>query len=97
MGGRAAAAAYYPIGLITAILRGMRNTADAEEKEVLQPVEMTAAMDIAGALHDVPCTSIRAAMASQDVVKMVATKEFPVKFGDGTQKLVRPNGNFKPQ
>ena len=32
MGGRAAAAAIYPLGLITAILRGMRDTADAEYK-----------------------------------------------------------------
>ena len=33
MSGRAAAAAYYPAGLITSILGGMRDTADAEDPE----------------------------------------------------------------
>ena len=33
MGGKAAAAAYYPLDLITEILRGMRNTADFEDVE----------------------------------------------------------------
>ena len=33
VGGRAAAAAYYPAKLISQMLRGIRDTADAEHKE----------------------------------------------------------------
>ena len=55
MGGRAAAAAYYPLGLITAILRGMRSTADAEFKHDDTPPELMAAMAIAGSTQDYSC------------------------------------------
>ena len=44
VGGRAAAAAYYPAKLISQILRGMRDTADAEHKEREWSTEMSIAM-----------------------------------------------------
>ena len=97
MGGRAAAAAYYPLGLITAILRGMRNTADAEDKGDSQPPGLIAAMEVAGSVQDAPNASIMAAMKSQDLAKDIAQTELTVKIADGTQRKVRPSGNFKPQ
>ena len=97
MGGRAAAAAYYPIGLVTAILRGMRNTADAEDKGDVMPSNLVAAMNVAGSVQDIPCTSISAAISSQDVAKEVEKSTMTVKYADGTVKKVHPSGNLKPQ
>ena len=89
MGGRAA---YYPMGLITAILKGMRNTADAEAKEEqVLPIRLSQATLAAGMVHDVPCTSESKAVESHDLAAEVKKKTFHVQCKDGTKKKVQPN------
>ena len=56
IGGRAAAAAYYAPELITEILRGMRDTADAEAIERDHSHDMDVAMLKAAHFHYVPTT-----------------------------------------
>ena len=67
MGGRAADAAFYPPELITNILRGMRDTADAECVEVDHDVDMKVAMASAGSLHDIPACSIKSSYRESDL------------------------------
>ena len=68
MGGRAAAAAYYPIDLVNNILRGMRDTADSEwvdeckDDKVLAQSSMTA-----GLVHDASIYSVASTMEEQNV------------------------------
>lgn len=52
LGGRAANAAYYPPELITEMLRGIRDTADAEHHDPEHSTAMMAQMAAAGMLHD---------------------------------------------
>ena len=61
VGGRAAAAAYYPPKLISQILRSMRDTADAEFKEHEITHDMAEAMVSAALLHDQMPASLIAA------------------------------------
>ena len=67
IGSRAADAAFCPPELITNILRGMRNTADAEFKDVEHDVTMDVAMTCAGALHDLPAQPLRAAYRESEI------------------------------
>ena len=83
-GGRAKAAEDYSIELITEILRGIRDTADAEEKwgdECHE--ELSIAMIKAGLLHDVKTINVASAYAAED--KMAETKNLTVqlKHADG--------------
>ena len=61
VGGRAAAAAYYPAKLISQILRGIRDTADAEAEEHEYSAEMAQAMVSAALMQDQAPMSIVAA------------------------------------
>ena len=72
MGGRAAAAALYPPDLITAILRGMRDTGDLEDMWVGDVAdELMLPSHIAGLIQDViPCMFHQ--LASQDIDDEVA-------------------------
>ena len=83
MGGRVADAAYYPLGLITAILRGMRNTADAEEKEVNdeETTQLKAATDVAGSLQGIENFSIILALKIEDLERENAAKILKVTNG----------------
>ena len=79
VGGRAKAAEDYSLELITEILRGMRDTADAEEKwgdEVNEDV--ASAMASAGMFHDVKTVGVAAALKSED--KVMATENLTVKI-----------------
>ena len=89
MGGRAAAAAYYPLGLITAILRGIRNTADAEDKGDPVDPQLVQPMLTAGYVQDEPSQTIISAITDQDLEREVARQEIEVKYADGSKK--RPN------
>ena len=57
IGGRAAAAAYYPPKLISQILRGIRDTADAEHKEPDWDPAMAKEMVRVAMCHAVPSSS----------------------------------------
>ena len=67
VGGRAANAAFHPPELITSILRGMRDTADAGLKDVDNDVAMDVAMTCAGALRALPAHSLYAAHRESDL------------------------------
>ena len=95
IGGRAADAAFYPPELITDILRGMRDTDDAEHMEVDEDDIMVAAMARAGALHDLPADSICAAYRESDLSHDNAQKTFQFKFLNGYNQTIRLGQHFK--
>ena len=96
MGGRAAAAAYYPNELVLNILRGMRDTADlawrSSHEEDASVMEATA---MAGALRNEPTFNLAAAMKDEAVRDAVKKFELTVKFADGSQRTVNPDGHVK--
>ena len=98
VGGRAAAAAYYPAKLISQILRGMRDTADAE---ALKKPEWTPAMAIAMAsasmCHDEPPISLVAAYRESDLAKSNAQRKVVFKYVNGKKVSLCLDPNFKPQ
>ena len=95
IGGRAANAAFYPPELITNILRGMRDTADAEYMEVDEDVSMDTAMHSAGALHDIPACSIGAAYRESDLSHTNAQRRVTFKFLNGYSSKIDLNKNFR--
>ena len=95
MGGRAANAAFYPPKLISNILRGMRDTADAEEVDEVEDVVMRAAMNSAGCLHDVPACSIKAAYQSADLNHKNTQRKVKFIFLNGYTKIVDLDPNFR--
>ena len=97
IGGRAAAAAYYPPKLISQILRGMRDTADAAHVEPEFTPEMSIAMKNAALHHDQPATSLIAAYRESDLAHSNAQRKVVFKYLDGKQVSLTLDGNFKPQ
>ena len=97
IGGRAAAAAYYPPKLISQILRGMRDTADAENVESLWTPEMGVAMVAAAMHHDQPATSLVAAYRESDLAHANAQRKVVFKYADGREISLSLDSNFKPQ
>ena len=95
--GRAAAAAYYPPKLISQILRGMRDTADAENVEALWTPEMGVAMVAAAMHHDQPATSLLAAYRESDLAHANAQRKVIFKYADGREVSLSLDANFKPQ
>ena len=68
LSGRAKDAAFYPVKLITEMLRGIKDTFEAEHPDV-EPEEhkMTLAMARAGAMHDLPPTFFHGQPGSQEL------------------------------
>ena len=97
IGGRAAAAAYYPPKLISQILRGMRDTADAEHKEPEWTPEMGMLMAGIAMCHDMPSTSLLAAYKESDLAHSNAHREVCFKYFDGREVSLALDDNFKPQ
>ena len=103
MGGRAAEAAFYPMDLITAILRGMRNTADAnhvEEESVDHPMKeemnkLMAQLTVSADVPDLHSMTMAALSNAQDVAKQVAQTVLTLKYANGTTQKIRPA--FKPE
>ena len=84
VGGRAKAAEDYSIELITDILRGMRDTSDAEEKWGDEcHADVASAMVTAGMLHDVKHTGIAAAYMAEDTKAATNNLSVKVKYADG--------------
>ena len=84
VGGRAKAAEDYSIELVTEILRGVRDTADAEEKwgdECSE--ELIASMRTAGVMHDVHDVSVAAAYRSEDLDAATEKLTVKLKYADG--------------
>jgi hypothetical protein len=97
IGGRAAAAAYYPPKLISQILRGMRDTADAENVEPQWTPDMATAMVAAAMFHDQPATSLVAAYRESDLAHANAQRKVVFKYADGKEVSLSLDANFKPQ
>ena len=95
MGGRAANAAFYPPELINEILRGMRDTADAEHEEKEFSDDMEVATLKAAALHDVPSTSIAAAYREADLEQESAQKTVTFKYLDGRSTRIHLDKHYK--
>ena len=95
IGGRAANAAFYPPELITDILRGMRDTADAEYVEQEQCHDMDVAMLRAASLHDLPAFSIIAAYRESDLSHEHAQKTITFKHLNGRSVKVSLDKNMK--
>ena len=84
VGGRAKAAEDYSIELITDIIRGMRDTADAEEKWGDECHEdVSAAMVTAGLFQDVKQTSVAAAYMAEDAAAATENLTIKVKYANG--------------
>ena len=97
MGGRAAAAAYYPAKLISQILRGIRDTADAEAQEWEWTPEMGHAMMKAALIQDQPCHSLVAAYRESDLAHSNAQRKVVFKYADGREVSLSLDDHFKPQ
>ena len=97
MGGRAAAAAYYPAKLISQILRGMRDTADAEYKEQEWSADMGKAMASAAMVHDQPPMALMAAYKESDLAHSNAQRKVLFKYQDGREVSLSLDNHFKPQ
>ena len=84
VGGRAKTAEDYSIELVTEILRGVRDTADAEEKwgdECSE--ELIASMRTAGVMHDVHDVSVAAAYRAEDLDAATEKLTVKLKYADG--------------
>ena len=97
MGGRAAAAADYPAKLISQILRGIRDTADAEAKEPEYTAEMAEAMLSASLMQDQAPMSLMAAYRESDLAHSNSQRKVIFKYLDGRKVSLSMDGNFKPQ
>lgn len=84
VGGRAKAAEDYSIELVTEILRGIRDTADAEEKwgdECSE--ELSSKMKVVGSMHDAHNVSVAAAYRAEDMNASTERLTVKVKYADG--------------
>ena len=95
-GGRAVAAAYYSPKSISKILRGIRDTADAEHKECEWTPEMGRAMASAAMMHDQAPLSLLAAYRESDLAHSNAQRMVIFKYVDGREVSLSLDNNFKP-
>ena len=98
VGPRAAKAAVYPTPLIEAMLRGIRDTADAEHREDLgiEDALLVQSVERAGQLHDVP-PGVEARALEQDLDSDLdgATVDFHVRGGKCVQLPVQWKAAYK--
>ena len=84
VGGRAKAAEDYSVELVSDILRGMRDTADAEEKWGDETsTDIATAMCAAGVFQDVHTTSVAAAYRNEDLDAATQKLTVKVKYAGG--------------
>ena len=95
VGGRAKDAASYPPELITEILRGIRDTADAEHVERSESIDLDMAMRRAGCLHDQSAKSLVAAFRAADLSHANAQSTIQFKFLDGRPVTLDLDQHFK--
>lgn len=97
LGGRAADAAFYPMVLITEILRGMRDTQDAADA-ISDPAVVG---DVPGQdsqhvnlLHDVSL-GVSATLKQEDIMSATPSRTTVFKFADGKHKNLNLSEHFK--
>ena len=95
MGGRAKDAAFYPPELITEILRGMRDTADAAYQEESVSTALDFSTKRAGSLHDQPAFSIIAAYKNADLSQSNAKRRVKFQYLDGRTTSLDLEPHFK--
>ena len=84
VGGRAKAAENYFIELVTEIIRGVRDTADAEDKWGHEcSDEISQKLRSAGVLHDVTNASVAAAYRAEDMESFTEQLTVKLKYADG--------------
>ena len=94
-GGGAAAAALYPEKLILEILRGMRDTADAEaSQQDHDNPSFHAATLAAGLFHDVPAGSA-ASLRQQDLAEQHQQRWTKFRMSDGSSTSIPLHENFR--
>ena len=94
-GGRAAAAAFYPMPLITEILRGMRDTCDAEDLSQQDlDHELQRQMVVAG-LHQDFDLSIAAQLHSEDKLHDSLKRTTTLRMHDGSTRVVPLHETFR--
>ena len=95
LGGRAADAAFYPLDLISEILRGIRDTYEAEHPEHDLPSrEIRRAMARASMLHDQE-TSRLAALTEDNRKNNNTPKTTTLHYSNGTTKTINLDSYFK--
>ena len=100
VGGRCADAAFYPLGLIRAILKGIRNTAMAAGARTIDPKDdkmQVRALKFANSLTGNDANAIAAVMNSKGpyVSSVVAPPSSVKKAGGGTLPVGYTSENFK--
>ena len=95
LSGRAAGAAFYPLTLITELLRGMRDTFDAERPDHSpEDHELRRGMARAALLHDEP-VGVLAALQQEDLARANTKRTTTFHMADGTSKTIALNAHFK--
>lgn len=99
VGGRAAAAAFYPKTLIKEILRGMRDTADQEEAEDKPEEQHQQVMNAMLASH---CTDpvpahkeVSTKIRAQDIENKLSKAKIMFRYADGTTASLTPKWKDK--
>ena len=95
MGGQAKDAAFYPPELITEILRGMRDTADAAYQEESVSSALHISTKKAGSLHDQHVFSILAAYKNADSSQANAKRRVKFQYLDGRSTSLDQEPHFK--
>ena len=82
--GRAAKAAFYPVQLIEQILRGIRDTSDAEQREAedIEGAQLVQALSRAGTLQDTPA-DLQARLHEQSLGDKLDHAKVKFKYLDG--------------
>lgn len=88
--GRAAAAAFYPEALVEQILRGIRDTTDAEHREVegQEGALLVQAVQRSGKLEDTPA-DLDARPKAEDLKQKVENAKIRFHFQDGRSQLLK--------
>ena len=97
MGGRAGPAAIYPLELVTEILRGIRDTADAEaqQQEEQLPKDLCASMSSAAQMHDVPPNPVHVAKQEAGLSQKNRCRKMTFKMAEGNHVELDLNRHVK--
>ena len=97
LAGRAAQAAFYPLHLITEILRGIRDTYDFEHPITDGPSrEMRKEMSRVALIHD-DQPNLLAALREETLARSNPTRTTLFKHADGTSQKINLHEHFRPR
>ena len=89
-GGRGAAAAFYPTQLVEQILRGIRDTADAEARQDqgVEDAMLAQSLARAGSLQDTPA-AIAPRLKEQELQSKIDHSRVKFRYQDGSSTLLK--------